>query len=67
MTAQSDLLTIVTSPVTPDSPQLQHLLMRPDHHTPTDPELIPTGAIVSVTATPFDFRRLRPIGDVDIS
>jgi aldose 1-epimerase len=37
-----------------------------DHYTPTDCDLIPTGAIVSVTDTPFDFRGLRPIADVDI-
>jgi aldose 1-epimerase len=34
--------------------------------TPTDANLIPTGQIVSVAGTPFDFRRLKPIGQ-DIS
>jgi aldose 1-epimerase len=29
--------------------------------TALDPDLIPTGEIVSVTDTPYDFRRLRPI------
>jgi aldose 1-epimerase len=30
--------------------------------TPTDANLIPTGDIVSVAGTPFDFRSLKPIG-----
>jgi aldose 1-epimerase len=32
-----------------------------DFYTPSDAELIPTGEIRSVAATPFDFRRARPI------
>lgn len=44
-----------------------HLLqIDAEHYTPTDPALIPTGAIVSVADTPFDFRRLRRIAAADI-
>jgi aldose 1-epimerase len=32
-------------------------------YTPDDPTLIPTGAISSVSGTPFDFRSFRAIGD----
>lgn len=30
-------------------------------YTPVDPDLIPTGEILSVAGTPFDFRKARPI------
>lgn len=44
-----------------------HLLqINASHVTPTDPELIPTGEILSVANTPFDFRSVRPIAEVDI-
>ena len=33
-----------------------------DAFTPTDATQVPTGAIVSVTGTPFDFRDSRPLG-----
>jgi aldose 1-epimerase len=39
-----------------------HLMIVADHVTPTDADLIPTGEIVKVADTPFDFRALRPIG-----
>jgi aldose 1-epimerase len=34
-----------------------------DRFTPTDSAMIPTGEIVSVQGTPFDFTRARPIGE----
>lgn len=34
-----------------------------DHYTPTDPKGIPAGAIAPVQGTPFDLRRLTPIGE----
>ncbi|OAM88293.1 galactose mutarotase [Termitidicoccus mucosus] len=41
-----------------------HLLeIRAGHCTPTDAAHIPTGEIVSVAGTPFDFRRPAPIGE----
>jgi aldose 1-epimerase len=73
MTAETDLPTIVNfahhSYFTLNYGQStrDHLLqINAAHYTPTDGELIPTGAIVSVTDTPFDFRRLRRITEADI-
>jgi aldose 1-epimerase len=73
MTAETDAPTIVNfahhSYFTLDYGQSirdHHLQINADHYTPTDPDLIPTGAILSVTNTAFDFRGLRPIADVDI-
>jgi aldose 1-epimerase len=37
------------------------LAIAADFYTPTDAELIPTGEIRSVSGTPYDFRRLRPV------
>jgi aldose 1-epimerase len=34
-----------------------------DRYTPTDKALIPNGRILPVAGTPFDFRKLRPIGE----
>ncbi|WP_343232656.1 aldose epimerase family protein [Microvirga antarctica] len=42
------------------------LMIAGDFITPTDADLIPTGAIKSVEETPFDFRTLRPIGAVQL-
>jgi aldose 1-epimerase len=43
---------------------LGHVLqLDADHYTPTDPTMIPTGEIVSVQGTPFDFTEARPIGE----
>ena len=74
MTAESDLPTIVNfahhSYFTLNyghSIRDHRLQIDADHYTPTDRELIPTGGIVSVADTAFDFRSLRPIADVDIS
>lgn len=39
-----------------------HLSIAGDHITPTNAELIPTGEILRVDGTPYDFRSLRPIG-----
>lgn len=40
----------------------EHLLMiKADHYTPVDKELIPTGEIAPVEGTPFDFRKAKPI------
>jgi aldose 1-epimerase len=36
-----------------------------DFYTPVDAELIPTGELSRVESTPFDFRTLRRIGDVE--
>jgi aldose 1-epimerase len=73
MTAESDLPTIVNLAhhsyftLNYGHSIRDHLLqIDADHYTPTDRDLIPTGAIVSVAGTPFDFRGLRPIADVDI-
>ncbi len=42
---------------------LQHkLMLDADRYTPVNSTLIPTGAIVSVAGTPFDFRKLTTIG-----
>ena len=38
------------------------LYIRSSRYTPTDSTLIPTGEIVSVAATPADFRTLTPVG-----
>lgn len=38
------------------------LRIHADAYTPVDDDLIPTGEIAAVEATPFDFRLLRPIG-----
>lgn len=40
----------------------QHLQMEAGFYLPVDAHLIPTGEVLSVTGTPFDLRRLRPIG-----
>lgn len=42
----------------------QHLRIAAGHYTPVDDRLIPTGEVLSVAGTPFDFRQLRPIGVV---
>lgn len=37
-----------------------------DHFTPIDERLIPTGEVRAVQGTPFDFRKIKPIGrDID--
>jgi aldose 1-epimerase len=38
------------------------LKLNADHYTPVDPTLIPTGEIVPVAGTPFDFTRSKAIG-----
>ena len=43
-----------------------HLMIAADFITPTDAELIPTGAIKSVAETPYDFRVRRPIGAAEL-
>jgi aldose 1-epimerase len=40
----------------------QMLLVNADRYTPAGPDQIPTGAIVPVEGTPFDFRQMMPIG-----
>jgi aldose 1-epimerase len=40
----------------------QMLLIDADRYTPSGPDQIPTGEIVDVTGTPFDFRAMTPIG-----
>jgi aldose 1-epimerase len=40
----------------------QHLRLPSDFYVPVDDELLPTGEILAVEGTPFDFRELRPIG-----
>lgn len=40
----------------------QHLHVEAGHYLPVDAQLIPTGEILSVTETAFDFRQPRPIG-----
>ena len=40
----------------------QHLRLGAMHYTPVDADLIPTGEVLAVTGTPFDFTTLRPIG-----
>ncbi len=39
------------------------LMINADNYTPIDSTLIPTGEIVNVEGTPFDFRKLHKIGD----
>ncbi|MCU0829872.1 MAG: galactose mutarotase [Tabrizicola sp.] len=40
----------------------QHLQIEAAHYTPVDDQLIPTGEILSVAGTAFDFRQTRAIG-----
>lgn len=40
----------------------QKIRLQADRFTPIDATLIPTGALAPVEGTPFDFRRLTPIG-----
>jgi aldose 1-epimerase len=40
----------------------QLLLINAERYTPTGPDQIPTGEIVAVEGTPFDFRQMMPIG-----
>jgi aldose 1-epimerase len=40
----------------------QTLLVNADRYTPAGPDQIPTGEIVPVEGTPFDFRQMMPIG-----
>ncbi|MFN3722298.1 MAG: aldose epimerase family protein [Paracoccaceae bacterium] len=40
----------------------QHLRLGATHYTPVGPDLIPTGEVLSVAGTAFDFRQLREIG-----
>jgi aldose 1-epimerase len=40
----------------------QMLLVNADRYTPAGPDQIPTGEIVPVDGTPFDFRQMMPIG-----
>ncbi len=40
----------------------QHLRLPSDFYVPVDDELLPTGEILALAGTPFDFRDLRPIG-----
>jgi aldose 1-epimerase len=40
----------------------QMLLVNADRYTPAGPDQIPTGEIVPVEGTPFDFRQMMPIG-----
>ena len=44
-----------------------HLLtINADDYTPVDASLVPTGAVVPVQGTPFDFRKPKPVGkDID--
>ena len=42
----------------------QHLRLAAGHYTPVNDALIPTGEVLSVAGTPFDFSALRPIGQV---
>lgn len=50
-------------------PSLAHRLrLLADFYTPVDDALVPTGAILPVAGTPFDFREMRPIErDYDIA
>ena len=40
----------------------QLVMLDAEHYTPVDAELIPTGEILSVRGTPFDFTQPKPIG-----
>jgi aldose 1-epimerase len=40
----------------------EELMINADKYTPVDSGLIPTGKLASVEGTPFDFRKLTPIG-----
>ena len=40
----------------------EKLLLNADRYTPIDGSLIPTGAVAAVEGTPFDFRKMTPIG-----
>src|SRR5205807_8723772 len=40
----------------------QRLRINAGRYTPVDANLIPTGQLAPVAGTPFDFRRLKPIG-----
>lgn len=40
----------------------QHLRLSADHYTPVRDDLLPTGEILAVEDTPFDFRQSRAIG-----
>jgi aldose 1-epimerase len=48
---------------TPGSAYGQKVFINADSFTPTDANLIPTGAIVPVAGTPFDFTRFHAIGE----
>src|SRR5260221_1833139 len=47
----------------PGSAYGQEVFINADSFTPTDANLIPTGAIVPVAGTPFDFRTFHAIGE----
>jgi aldose 1-epimerase len=40
----------------------EKLLLNADRYTPIDGSLIPTGEVAAVEGTPFDFRKMTPIG-----
>ena len=40
----------------------QYLRLPSDFYVPVDDELLPTGEILALAGTPYDFRELRPIG-----
>jgi aldose 1-epimerase len=40
----------------------EKLLLNADRYTPIDGSLIPTGEVATVEGTPFDFRKMTPIG-----
>ncbi|MBN8629355.1 MAG: galactose mutarotase [Rhodobacterales bacterium] len=40
----------------------QHLQIEASHYLPVDSQLIPTGEVLTVAGTAFDFRETRPIG-----
>lgn len=46
-----------------DDCRSHRLRIAADFYTPVDETTVPTGAILPVAGTPFDFRALRPIGD----
>jgi aldose 1-epimerase len=49
----------------PDTPDIldHRLLIDADAYTPILPDLLPTGKVRPVAGTPFDFRKMRRIGD----